>query len=170
MYSLVFLIYCNLMFILGCTCVMSCPNVPIGRIYNVNKSCQVIVGNPPIVYGLKSPQFQGTRVIRISQRGRTQQGFIHVENQYKQRVGLSIYHTLTHTQLQFIVEEEEDIGASKKEVTAVDRSSYCFGIFYLVLILSLRKLWGFLHLCFSQGKTLCSFFLVFYCCACYSLS
>ena len=49
MYSLVFLIYCNPMFILRCTYVMSCPNVPIGRIYNVSKSCQVIVGNPPIV-------------------------------------------------------------------------------------------------------------------------
>ena len=24
-------------------------NVPIGKFYNVNKSCQVIVGNPPIV-------------------------------------------------------------------------------------------------------------------------
>ena len=30
---------------------MSCPNVPIGRFYNVNKSCQVIVGNPPIAQG-----------------------------------------------------------------------------------------------------------------------
>ena len=33
---------------------MSCPDVPIGRFYNVNKSCQVIAGNPPIVQGLKS--------------------------------------------------------------------------------------------------------------------
>ena len=49
MYSLVFLIYCNLMFILRCTWVMSCPDVPIGKVYHVNKSCQVIVGNPLIV-------------------------------------------------------------------------------------------------------------------------
>ena len=49
MYSLVFLIYCNLMFILGCSCIMSFLNFPIERINNVNKSCQVIVGNPPIV-------------------------------------------------------------------------------------------------------------------------
>ena len=42
-------IYCNPMSILGCTWVMSCPDVPIGNIYNVNKSCQVILGNPPIV-------------------------------------------------------------------------------------------------------------------------
>ena len=47
--SLVFLIYCNPMSIPGCTWVMSCPDVPIGKVYNVNKSCQVIVGNPPIV-------------------------------------------------------------------------------------------------------------------------
>ena len=31
---------------------MSCPDVPIGRFYNVNNSCQVIVGNPPIDQGL----------------------------------------------------------------------------------------------------------------------
>ena len=49
MYSLVFRIYCNPMFIPRCYYVMSCPDVPIGKIYNVNKSCQVIVGNPPIV-------------------------------------------------------------------------------------------------------------------------
>ena len=55
--SLVFLIYCNPMFIPGCTWVMSCPDVPIENFYNVNKSCQVIVGNPPIDQGLKSPQF-----------------------------------------------------------------------------------------------------------------
>ena len=33
------------MFIPGCSCVISCPDVSIMRIYNVNKSCQVIVGN-----------------------------------------------------------------------------------------------------------------------------
>ena len=49
MYSLVFLIYCNPMFIPGFYYVMSCPDVLIRKIYNVNKSCQVIVGNPPIV-------------------------------------------------------------------------------------------------------------------------
>ena len=48
-YLLVFLIYCNPMFILRCYYVMSWPYVPIGNIYNVNKSCQVIVGNPHIV-------------------------------------------------------------------------------------------------------------------------
>ena len=42
------------------------PDVPIGRFNNVNKSCQVIVGNPPIGQGLKSPQLWGPRVIRLS--------------------------------------------------------------------------------------------------------
>ena len=55
MYSLVFLMYCNPMFILRCTWVVSCLDVPIRRFYNVNKSCQFIVGNPPIDWGLKSP-------------------------------------------------------------------------------------------------------------------
>ena len=45
---------------------MSCPDVPIGRFNNVNKSCQVIMDNPPIVQGLKSPQLWGPRVIRLS--------------------------------------------------------------------------------------------------------
>ena len=51
---------------------MLCPDVSIGRIYNANKSCQVIVGNPPNCQGLKSLQFWGTRVIRISQRRKPQ--------------------------------------------------------------------------------------------------
>ena len=77
---------------------------------------------------------------------------------------------LIHTQLQHIVEEEKDTGARKKEVTTVGRSSYYFGVLLLVLILSLRKLWGFLHLWFPQGKTLFSLSLVFDCCTCCYLS
>ena len=45
---------------------MSCHNVSIRIFYNVNKLCQVIVGNPPIYQGLKSPQLQGPRVIRLT--------------------------------------------------------------------------------------------------------
>ena len=37
---------------------MSCLDVPIERFNNVNNSCQVIVGNPHIDQGLKSPQFR----------------------------------------------------------------------------------------------------------------
>ena len=59
MYSLVFIMYCNPMFILGCICnVFESCHTPMfiwGSFYNVNKSCQVIVGNPPIGQGLNSP-------------------------------------------------------------------------------------------------------------------
>ena len=41
-------------------------------------------------------------------------------------MSLSIYHTLTHTQLQRIAEEEEVAGAREKEATAVGISSYYF--------------------------------------------
>ena len=41
-------------------------------------------------------------------------------------MSLSIYHSLTHTQLWRIVEEEEVIGAREKEATALTISSYCF--------------------------------------------
>ena len=56
MYSLVFLMYCTLMFISGCVCnvIESCHTLMFipGSFYNVKKSCQVIVGNPPIGQGL----------------------------------------------------------------------------------------------------------------------
>ena len=49
-YSLVFLIYCNLMFILGCICnVLESCHAPMflsGSFYIVNKWCQVKVVNP----------------------------------------------------------------------------------------------------------------------------
>ena len=41
-------------------------------------------------------------------------------------MSLSIYHTLTHTQLYCIAEEEEVDGAREKEATAIEISSYCF--------------------------------------------
>ena len=70
MYSLVFLMYYNLMFISGCICnLLESCHTPmfIPRIfYNINKSCQDIVGNPPIGQGLNSPQLWGPRVIRLS--------------------------------------------------------------------------------------------------------
>ena len=69
-YSLVFIMYCNPIFILGCICnvLESChaPMFLTGSFYNKNKSCQVKVVNPPIVWDLKSPQFRGTRVIRLT--------------------------------------------------------------------------------------------------------
>ena len=42
---------------------MSYPDVPIRRFNNVNKSCKVILGNPPIDQGLNSPQLWGPRLL-----------------------------------------------------------------------------------------------------------
>ena len=69
-----------------------------------------------------------------------------------------------------MAEGEEVARARKKDTTPVERSSYCSGVLLLVLVLSLRNLWDFLHLWFPQGKKLCSLSIVFACCACYSLS
>ena len=41
---------------------MSCPDVPIGRFYNVNKSCQVIVGKPVGAHTLTVPNFGNSAV------------------------------------------------------------------------------------------------------------
>ena len=69
MYSLVFLIYCNPMFIPGCI-VMYLSHL-MSRWSDreasiMRNSCQVIVGNPLIGQGLKSPQLWGPWVIRHS--------------------------------------------------------------------------------------------------------
>ena len=86
----------------------------------------------------------------------------------KEVTSLFIIH-LIHTQLQRIAKEEKDIGARGKSLLLL---GYCLTVlgFTLVLILSQKKLWGFLHLWFPQGKTLCSLSLVFDCCACCSLN
>ena len=127
MCSLVFLIYYNPMFILGCYHVMSCPDVSIGRFYNVNKSCQVIVGNPPIDQGLNSPQFRGTRVIRLSYRGHPQQGFSHAEISINRELD-SLFRThLIHTQVQCIVEEEKDTGERGKSLLLLGDCLTVFG-------------------------------------------
>ena len=84
---------------------------------------------------------------------------------------LSIYDTHhSLTEVWRISEEGNTLGLEKKKTTVVGSASYYFGVLYLVLILSLRKLRGFLHLWFPQSKTLCSLSLVFDCCTCYSLS
>ena len=59
-------------------------------------------------------------------------------------MSLSIYHTLTHTQLQRIDEEEEVVGLERKRLLLSRYHLAIFGAFLLVLILSLRKLQGFL--------------------------
>ena len=74
-----------------------------------------------------------------------------------------------------ISEEGNTMGLDKKKTTAVGSASYCFGAFtVLVLILSLRKLRGFLLYGFPEENIFVSLVscdvLMFYCCACYSLS
>ena len=66
--------------------------------------------------------------------------------------------------------KEKTLGLDKKKITAVGISLTVLGFSILVLILSLRKLRGFLLYGFLEEKTLCSLSLVFDCCACYSLS
>ena len=49
----------------------------------------------------------------------------------------------------------------QRETTAVGRSSLCFRVLLLVLILSLRKLQGFLIYGFPEENSLCLLSLVF---------
>ena len=70
----------------------------------------------------------------------------------------------THTQsLGCMSERGESLSVRERETAAVERSSYYFGVLPLVLILSLRKLWGFLHLWFPRGK----FFVSLVLCLCF---
>ena len=50
---------------------------------------------------------------------------------------------------------------SERETVAVGRSSLCFRVLLLVLILSLRKLQGFLLYGFPEENSLCLLSLVF---------
>ena len=60
-----------------------------------------------------------------------------------------------------ISEEGNTLGLDKKKTTAVESASCCFGAFtVLVLILSLRKLRGFLLYSFPKENSLCLLSLV----------
>ena len=48
--------------------------------------------------------------------------------------------------------KEKTLGLDKKNITVVGSASYYFGVLTLVLILSLRKLWGFLLYGFPKEK------------------
>ena len=73
--------------------------------------------------------------------------------------------SLTHSSVR-ISEEGNTLGLDKKKTTAVGSASYCFGDFtVLVLILSLRKLWGFLLYGFPKENYLCLLSLVL--CLCF---
>ena len=63
-------------------------------------------------------------------------------------------------------ERKEALLVRERETAAVGRSSYCFGAFtILVLILSLRKLCGFLLYGFPEENSLCLLSLVL--CLCF---
>ena len=72
--------------------------------------------------------------------------------------------------MQCIAEEEEVAGAREKEVIAVGISSYYFWGFDIGADSIFEEVAGFSPLWFPRGKSLCSLYYVFDCCARYSLS
>ena len=81
------------------------------------------------------------------------------KNTNKESASLFITHTLTHS---FGCMSERRSCLDKRETAAARRSSLCFQVLLLVLILSLRKLQGFLLYGFSKENYLCLLSLVFY--------
>ena len=73
-------------------------------------------------------------------------------------MSLSIYHTHTHS---LGCMSERRNCWDKRETTVVGRSSLCFWVLLLVLILSLRKLQVFLLYGFPEENSLCLLSLVF---------
>ena len=86
-------------------------------------------------------------------RDRPWQGFSHVRITINRELE-SLFNTqVIHTQVQRIVEEGEDIGARQEEDYCCWEITYYFGDFtVLVLILSLRKLRGFILYRFPEEK------------------
>ena len=80
--------------------------------------------------------------------------------EYKYRVSLSIYNTRNHS-LGCMSERGESLSVCERETAAVRRSSYCFGVLSFVLIISRRKLQGFLLYGFPEENSLCLLSLVF---------
>ena len=72
---------------------------------------------------------------------------------------LSIYNRHAHSL--GCMSEREDTGIRERESTAVGRSSLCFWVLLLVLILYLSKLRGFLLYGFPEENSLCLLSLVF---------
>ena len=71
---------------------------------------------------------------------------------------LSIYHTHTHSLGRI---SDKRSCWDKRETTAVEISYLCFRVLILVLVLSLRKLQGFLIYGFLEENYLCLLSLVF---------
>ena len=105
---------------------MSYHNVPIGRTNNVNKSSKVIERNLPYCSNVKVPIVSGHQGYQTLLEKSALVSYYQVENQYKQRVSLSIYHTVTHTQLQHLSER----GAGIRERTVVGDHLIVFGFYY----------------------------------------
>ena len=78
-------------------------------------------------------------------------------------MSLSIYYTHTHSL--GCMSEREFVGTRERLLLSGDHLTG-FGVLLLVLILSLRKLRGFLLYGFPKEKTLCSLSLMFDFCAC----
>ena len=78
--------------------------------------------------------------------------------EYKWRVSLSIYHTHTHSL--GCMSEREFVGTRERLLLLGDHLTV-FGFLLLVLILSLRKLQGFLLYGFPKENSLCLLSLVF---------
>ena len=74
-------------------------------------------------------------------------------------MSLSIYNTHTHS-LGRMSERGEALSVRERETEVVE-ISYCFRVLLLVLILSLRKLQGFLLYGFPKENSLCLLSLVF---------
>ena len=78
-------------------------------------------------------------------------------------MNLSIYHTHTHKHSLGPMSERRSYW-DNRETAAVRRSSLCFRFLPLVLILSLRKLRGFLLYDFPEENSLCLLSLVLFLC------
>ena len=73
-------------------------------------------------------------------------------------MSLSIHHIHTHSLGR---KSERRSYCDKRETAFIGRSSLCFRVLLLVLILSIRKLWGFLLYGFPEENYLCLLSLVF---------
>ena len=137
---------------------MSYPDVPIGRINNVIKSCKVIDGNPSYCSRVKAPAVVGHQGYQTLLQKSALVSYYQAGIQCKQRVSLFIYHTVTDTQLQ-CMSEREGVGIRERTIGGYHLFSLWVLLLPLVLILSLRKLQGFLLYGFPE-ENICVYCLL----------
>ena len=145
------------------------PDVPIRRINNVNKSCKVIEGNPAYCLRVKVPTVSGHQRYQNLLEKSALVSYCQVGNQYKWRVSLSIYHIVTHTQLQRMSEREEAGIRERERVLLSGDHLTVLGFTFGADSIS-EEVVGFSPLWFPRGKSLCPLSLFIDCCACYSPS